>query len=102
MRWSAIMKSLISKEQVEHVAWLARIKLTEDEKDKFTSLFNDILEYFRKIDEVDTTGVETTFHGVELKNVLREDKVRPSLSAKEALKNAPKTEKKFIKAPRMT
>ncbi|MFX1294964.1 MAG: Asp-tRNA(Asn)/Glu-tRNA(Gln) amidotransferase subunit GatC [Promethearchaeota archaeon] len=96
------MKSLITKEQVEHIAWLARIKLTGEEKDKFTKLFNDILEYFRKIDEVDTADVETTFHVVQLKNVLREDVIRPSLSPDEALKNVPKKDETFIKAPRMT
>ncbi len=97
-----IMKSLITKEQVEHIAWLARIKVTEDEKDKFTTLFNDILEYFREIDAVDTSDVETTFHTIELKNVLREDVVRPSLSQKDAFQNVPKKEKNFVKAPRMT
>ena len=96
------MKTLITKEKVEHIAWLARIKLTEEEKEKFTNLFNDILEYFRKVDEVNTSGVETTFHVVPLTNVLRDDVVRPSLKPEEALRNAPKTEKKFIKAPRMT
>jgi aspartyl-tRNA(Asn)/glutamyl-tRNA(Gln) amidotransferase subunit C len=96
------MKTLITKEQVEHIAWLARIKLSPEEKDEFTNLFNDILEYFRKIDEVDTTNAETTFHAVELKNVLREDVVQPSLSLDEWLDKVPKTEKKFIKAPRMT
>jgi aspartyl-tRNA(Asn)/glutamyl-tRNA(Gln) amidotransferase subunit C len=95
------MAGQITRAQVEHIAWLARIKLTEDEKEKFTSLFNDILEYFRKIDEVDTTGVETTFRGVQLKNVLREDIVRPSLPPEDILKNAPKTEKRYVKAPRM-
>ena len=84
------MKTLITKDQVEHIAWLARIKITEEEKEKFTSLFNDILEYFQKIDEVDTTDVEFTFHGVELKNVFREDVVRPSLSKEDIFKNAPK------------
>jgi aspartyl-tRNA(Asn)/glutamyl-tRNA(Gln) amidotransferase subunit C len=95
------MKTGITKEQVEHVAWLARIKLTETEKESFTRLFNDILEYFQKIDEVDTTDVEYTFHGVQIKNVLREDIVRPSLSKEDAFKNVPKKDKDFIKAPRM-
>ncbi|NVM30314.1 MAG: Asp-tRNA(Asn)/Glu-tRNA(Gln) amidotransferase subunit GatC [Candidatus Helarchaeota archaeon] len=95
------MKTHVSKEQVEHIAWLARIKLTEGEKEKFTSLFNDILEYFRKVDEVDTTDVEFTFHGVELKNVFREDVVQPSLSEEDIFKNAPKKKDKFIQAPRM-
>jgi len=95
------MKNLITKEQVEHIAWLARLKVTDEEKEKFTELFNDILKYFRKIDEVDTTDVAYTFHGVELKNVFREDIVRSSLSQEEIFRNAPKKKDKFIKAPRM-
>ena len=95
------MKAHISKEQVEHIAWLARLKLTEEEKKKFTIMFNDILEYFRKIDEVDTNDIEYTFQGVQIKNVTRDDTVRPSLSSEEALKNAPRKEKNYIKAPRM-
>ncbi|MHA1264450.1 MAG: Asp-tRNA(Asn)/Glu-tRNA(Gln) amidotransferase subunit GatC [Candidatus Helarchaeota archaeon] len=95
------MKKLISKEQVEHIAWLARIKLSEKEKDEFTLLFNDILEYFREIDEVDTTDVTYTFHGVELQNVFREDIVRPSLSIDAIFKNTPKRKDNFIQAPRM-
>ncbi len=95
------MTKLITKEQVEHIAWLARIKLTEEETTKFTGLFNDILGYFRKVDEVDTTDVEYTFHGVELKNVFREDVVQPSLSQEDIFKNAPKKKDKYIQAPRM-
>ena len=96
------MPTQITKEQVEHIAWLARIKLSEEEKEQFTELFNDILDYFRKIDEIDTADVEYTFHGTQIKNIFRDDVVKPSLPPNEALKNAPKTEKKFIKAPRMT
>lgn len=96
------MSKIISKEQVEHIAMLARIKLiTEEEKEKFTSLFNEILGYFRKIDEVDTGDIQYTFHGVELKNVFRDDIVKPSLSQEDIFKNAPKKKDKFIEAPRM-
>jgi len=95
------MKPYITKEQVEHIAWLARIKLTDEEKENLILTFSDILDYFRKIDEVDTSEIDYTFHGVQIKNIMREDIVRPSLSLEEALKNAPKKEKNFIKAPRM-
>jgi aspartyl-tRNA(Asn)/glutamyl-tRNA(Gln) amidotransferase subunit C len=91
----------LSKKEVEHVAWLAHIELSEEEKGLFTEQFNDILEYFKKIDEVDTEGVEPTYHVLDLKNVSRADKTVPSLSTEEALSNAPKTEKKFVKAPRI-
>jgi aspartyl-tRNA(Asn)/glutamyl-tRNA(Gln) amidotransferase subunit C len=91
----------LSKQEVEHVAWLAHIELSEKEKTLFTEQFNEILNYFKKIDEVDTKGVEPTYHVLDLTNVYRKDKTKPSLRTEEALKNAPKKEKKFLKAPRI-
>ena len=91
----------LSKKEVEHIAWLAHIELSDQEKSLFTEQFNEILDYFKKIDEVDTEGVEPTYHVLDLKNVSRTDKTTPSLPIEEALRNAPKKEKKFIKAPRI-
>ena len=91
----------LSKKEVEHIAWLAHIKLSDEEKALFTEQFNDILEYFNKIDELDTEAVEPTYHVLDLENVSRKDEVIPSLPTKEALKKVPKKEKKFIKAPRI-
>nr|MDO8080604.1 Asp-tRNA(Asn)/Glu-tRNA(Gln) amidotransferase subunit GatC [Candidatus Freyarchaeota archaeon] len=91
----------ISKKQVEHVAWLARIELTEDEKEAFTKQLNEILDYFKKIDEIDTSNIKPTFHVLDLVNVLRDDKIEPSLSKEDALKNAPQKEDSFIKAPKI-
>jgi aspartyl-tRNA(Asn)/glutamyl-tRNA(Gln) amidotransferase subunit C len=91
----------LSKKEVEHTAWLAHIELSEKEKTLFTEQFNEILDYFKKIDDVDTTGIEPTYHVLNLKNVSRKDKTKPSLTTEEALKNAPKKEKKFLKAPRI-
>ena len=91
----------LSKKEVEHIAWLAHIKLSDEEKALFTEQFNDILEFFKKIDMVDTKGVEPTYHVLDLKNVYRKDETTPSLPTEEALKNAPKKEKKFIKVPRI-
>ncbi len=94
-------KRHISKEEVEHIAWLARVELSEQEKARFTEQFNRILDYFKKIDEVNAKNVPPTYHVLELINVYREDKVTPSLPPKEILKNAPKKEKRFFKAPRI-
>lgn len=94
-------KHHLSKEEVEHVAWLAHIELSEEEKVLFTEQFNEILDYFKKIDEIDTEGVEPTYNVLDLKNVSRPDKKKPSLTNEEALSNAPKKDKKFIKAPRI-
>ena len=94
-------KRRITAKEVEHVARLAHVELSDDEKRLFTEQFNEILDYFKKIDEVDTEGVEPTYHVLDLENVSRKDKTKPSLSTKEALRNAPKKEKKFVKAPRI-
>ncbi|UCD26487.1 MAG: Asp-tRNA(Asn)/Glu-tRNA(Gln) amidotransferase subunit GatC [Candidatus Bathyarchaeota archaeon] len=91
----------LSKKNVEHIAWLAHIELSKKEKTLFTKQFNDILEYFKKIDEIDTENVQPTYHVLDLKNVYREDEATPSMPIKEALKNVPKKEKKFVKAPRI-
>ena len=91
----------LSKKDVEHIAWLAHIELSDQEKTLFTEQFNEILDYFKKIDEVDTEGIEPTYHVLDLENVSRRDKIEPSLPVEEALRNAPKKEKKFIKAPRI-
>lgn len=96
-----IKKAAISKEQIDHIAWLARIELTEDEKKAFTKQLNEILDYFKKIDAIDTSNIEPTFHVIDLVNVLRDDKVEPSLSKTDALKNAPQKEGSFIKAPKI-
>ena len=93
-------KHLLKKE-VEHIAWLAHIELSDKEKTLFTEQFNEILDYFKKIDEVDTKGVEPTYHVLDLENVSRIDETRPSLPTEEALRNAPKKENKLIKAPRI-
>ena len=96
-----MVKRHITKEEVEHVAWLARIELSKEEKSLFTEQFNQILDFFKKIDEVDTEEVPPTYHVLDLLNVYRGDEVVSSLAIEEALKNAPKGEKGFFKAPRI-
>jgi len=95
------VKKHISKEQVEHVSWLARLELSEEEKKLYTQQFNDILEHFNKINELDTEKVPPTFHTANLINILRDDKVKPSLPIEEALSNAPKKKKGHFQAPRI-
>ena len=91
----------ISKKEAEHIAWLARIELSEEEKELFTGQFDEILRFFEKIDEVDTEEVPPTYHVLDLVNIYREDEVSSSLPIEEALKNAPKKERRFLKAPRI-
>ncbi|GAB4318023.1 MAG: Asp-tRNA(Asn)/Glu-tRNA(Gln) amidotransferase subunit GatC [Promethearchaeota archaeon] len=91
----------LSKSDTTHVADLARLSLTEGELEEFTRQLNDVLAYFEKLNEVDTTDVPPTFHVLDLKNVFREDVVEPSLTVEEALKNAKNTSDGFFKAPRI-
>jgi aspartyl-tRNA(Asn)/glutamyl-tRNA(Gln) amidotransferase subunit C len=89
----------ISIDQVEHVAKLARLELTDDEKATFNEQLNAILQYASKLDELDTSAVEPTSHAIPLHNVLREDAVRPSLPIEQVLRNAPDEEDNQIKVP---
>ena len=77
------------------------MQISEKEKIVFTDQFNDILEYFKKIDSIDTNGISPTYHVLEINNVSRNDTPNISLTTEEALQNAPKKEKKFFKAPRI-
>ena len=91
----------IAKKDVEHVAKLARLRLTEEEKEKFGKQLSDILEYVEKLNELDTARIEPTSHVVALKNVMREDEVKPSLPVEEVLSNAPAREGKYFKVPKI-
>ena len=91
----------ITKKDVEHVAKLARLRLTEEEKEKFGKQLSEILEYVEKLNELDTEKVKPASHVVPLKNVMREDEVKPSLSVEEALANAPAREGKYFKVPKI-
>ncbi|HUW22959.1 MAG TPA: Asp-tRNA(Asn)/Glu-tRNA(Gln) amidotransferase subunit GatC [bacterium] len=92
---------MITKKEVEYVARLARLKLTEDEKEKYTKQLADILKYINKLNELDTEKVEPTSHVLRLSNVFREDKVRPSLKQEEILANAPEVESSHFKVKKI-
>ena len=92
---------MITSEDVEHISWLASIKISDEEKEKFVDQFNSILEYFHQLDEVDTEGIEPTYRVVDLTNVFRDDISRKSLTKEEALKNAPRRENGYFKSPRI-
>ncbi len=91
--------SEISREQVEHVAKLARLNLTEEETVKYTSQMNAILHFFEKLNDLDTEGIEPTSHVMEVYNVMREDENRPSIDREDALRNAPDQEEGHFKVP---
>ena len=79
----------LTKKDVERIASLARLELTDEEKDLYTRQLADILEYARQIGTVDTSGVPATSHVLGRQPVERPDELRPSFSQAEALANAP-------------
>jgi aspartyl-tRNA(Asn)/glutamyl-tRNA(Gln) amidotransferase subunit C len=91
----------ISKQEVEHVARLARLELTEAEKEAFSKQLSSILAYVEKLKGLNTEGVEPTATVLDQANVFREDKSRPSLPVEKALANAPESEGGHFSVPRI-
>jgi len=82
----------LSREEVKHIALLARLGVDEADLEKFSEQLSNILENFEILQRVDTTGVPPTSHPVALSNVIREDEVAPSFAPAEVLANAPQEE----------
>jgi aspartyl-tRNA(Asn)/glutamyl-tRNA(Gln) amidotransferase subunit C len=89
----------ITRDEVLHVARLARLELTEDEIERFTAQLSAILEAVAKVSELDLSGVEPTAHPLDVVNVWAEDEPRPSIPVEDALANAPDHESGFFKVP---
>lgn len=91
----------LTEKEIEHVAGLARLNLTEEEKQKMTRELADIISFADKLNELDTQGVEPTAHVLPMANVFRRDVVRPSYDREELLANAPVVEDGCIKVPKV-
>jgi aspartyl-tRNA(Asn)/glutamyl-tRNA(Gln) amidotransferase subunit C len=91
----------LTRAEVEHVALLSRLKLGEDEIDRFTGQLNVILEHFETLKEADTQDIPATTHVVPMVNVTRPDERRPCLTPDEALANAPERVDDLYKVPRV-
>ncbi|MFH0783829.1 MAG: Asp-tRNA(Asn)/Glu-tRNA(Gln) amidotransferase subunit GatC [Pseudomonadota bacterium] len=91
----------ISKEQVEHVAHLARLTLTDEELDRMTGQLDNILSYVDKLNELDTDKVVPTSHVFPINNAFREDVVQESLSREDALMNAPQQNGVMFQVPKI-
>ncbi|HEY6583957.1 MAG TPA: Asp-tRNA(Asn)/Glu-tRNA(Gln) amidotransferase subunit GatC [Gaiellaceae bacterium] len=89
----------ITREEVLHVAKLARLELSDDEVERFTEQLSAILEAVDKVAELDLSGVEPTAHPLDLVNVWADDEPQPSLPVEEALANAPDRDGNFFKVP---
>jgi aspartyl-tRNA(Asn)/glutamyl-tRNA(Gln) amidotransferase subunit C len=91
----------ITKREVEHVARLARLELSDEEKETFTKQLNNILTYVEKLNELDTKDVEPTSHVLQIQNIFKEDEIRESLPRERALSNAPDRTDEFYRVPKI-
>jgi aspartyl-tRNA(Asn)/glutamyl-tRNA(Gln) amidotransferase subunit C len=91
----------ISREDIEHIAMLARLSLTEQEKELFGVQLSRVLDYMDKLNELDTDNIEPTSHVLSLSNVMREDSPKDSIPREDALLNAPDRTEKFYRVPKI-
>lgn len=89
----------LSNEEVRHIAWLARLGVTDEEVDRFRDDLSVILEHFRALEELDTSSVPSAAHASLLHNVLRDDIPATSLPSTDVLANAPDSENSLFRVP---
>lgn len=87
----------LSRQQVQHIATLARVGLSEEEIERFREQLSVILDYFERLREVDTEGVPATAHTLAMHNVWRDDEVEPSCDREDVLVNAPIRERDYFR-----
>ena len=92
---------IITKKEVDYVAKLAKLEFSEAEKEEFTSQLNSILDYFKKLNELDTEKVEPTAYVISMPTLLNDDEVKPSLPQDEVLFNAKYIKKGYFKVPKI-
>jgi len=92
---------MIDLEQVKKVAHLARLELTPEEEQQFTTQLSRILEYVEQLNELDTTDVPPTTRAIDVSNVTREDECRPYLEQEALLDQAPEREDTFFRVPQI-
>jgi aspartyl-tRNA(Asn)/glutamyl-tRNA(Gln) amidotransferase subunit C len=93
------MTQTIDTKTVKHVAQLVRLGISEEQAQKFSGQFSSIIEYFNMLNEVDTEHVIPASDVANAENVLREDIVQPSMDREEFLRNAPQSERGYVKVP---
>ena len=92
---------MITVKDVEHVAKLARLELTEEEKELYTKQLGDVLKYVDQMNEIDTSNVKPMTQVIDFVNVMREDKVEYEHTKEELMANAPDEENGFFKVPKI-
>ncbi len=91
----------LNRKEIESVAYLSRLELSQEELDKFTEHINNLLDHFAKLQELDTDGVEPTSHTSDVFNVFRADEVRPSVLPEDVVANAPQVAENCFVVPRV-
>jgi aspartyl-tRNA(Asn)/glutamyl-tRNA(Gln) amidotransferase subunit C len=91
----------LSEKDVQYVAKLARLEVTDQEVAKYTQQLANILEYVEQLNKLDTANVEPLTHPLDVKNVFREDKVQPSLTQQEVLSNGPEVQSGHFRVPKI-
>ena len=94
------MSHVINDETIEYVGILAKLELTEEEKEKAKKDIAEMLDYFDKLNSLDTTGVEPMTHIFQVDNVMREDEVTNGDGREAALKNAPESNNEAFIVPK--
>ena len=92
---------MLDRDQVRKVAHLARLELTPDEEEQFTTQLSDILDYFQQLSELDTSDVEPTARAIDVSNVTRPDDLQPWSDREGILNSAPEREGEFFKVPQI-
>lgn len=91
----------LTRKDIDSVAYLSRLELSDDEKDDLTGHINKLLGHFERLQQLDTDDVEPTSHVIPVFNVFREDKSRPSLPAEEVVANGPQVADSCFVVPRV-
>lgn len=89
----------LSRADVDRVSLLARLRLSDAEADQLARQLTQVVDYFRQLDELDTTQIEPMAHAIEMHNVLADDVPQPSLPRDLALANAPKHDQECFRVP---
>jgi aspartyl-tRNA(Asn)/glutamyl-tRNA(Gln) amidotransferase subunit C len=92
---------MIDREQVIKVAHLARLEITPEEEEQFTTQLNSILDYFEQLSELDTTDVPPTTRAIELSNITRADRLQPFIDKEALLTAAPEREGDYFRVPQI-
>jgi len=91
----------LSTEEINHIALLSRLELSQAERSRAQGELSQIIGYFEALSAFDTAGVMPTMHALPIQNVLRRDEVTPGLSREQALQNAPESEGGMFQVPRV-